>query len=272
MKTKIEWAEKVWNPVTGCTPVSEGCRNCYAKRMATRLKGRCGYPADDPFRVTFHVNRLSEWERWKKPCRIFVCSMGDLFHEDVPFGYIDAVMCRIAWAKWHTFLVLTKRPERMREFFSRHIYENGGDPLPNLWLGVSVEDQATADERIPFLLRTPTAVRFVSYEPALGPVDFGNYMCKIWRKGLTLGSYIDWLIMGGESGPGARPMNPVWVRDTRDQCASAGVAYFFKQWGNGARPDGLMDRRRQYGYDPRAKKGGRIFDGRTWDEYPEVAE
>lgn len=268
-KTAISWAKYTWNPVTGCTPVSDGCRNCYAKTMAeTRLRGRCGYPADEPFRVTMHPGRLDEPSKMKKPRRIFVCSMGDLFYEKVTDADIDAVMCRIAWATWHTFLVLTKRTERMQDFFSRHCYENGGDPLSHLWLGVSVEDQATADERIPLLLDTPAAVRFVSYEPALGPVDFTPYLKNLTGWNIRA---LDWLIMGGESGPVARPMDPEWARDTRDQCQAADVPFFFKQWGSSV----IFDRMREYkdaGYDFDDHKGGHILDGRVWDEYPQEAE
>jgi len=184
-KTKIEWTEYSWNPVTGCTPASEGCKNCYAKRMATRLKGRYGYPEDEPFKVTLHPEKLKEPLKWKKPRRVFVCSMGDLFHEQVPDEYIAKVWEVMNNASQHTFLVLTKRPQRMKDFLARlgwYIHDRDGYPmeavldeggkytLKNVWLGVTAENQQRADERIPILLQIPAAVRFVSIEPMLGPV------------------------------------------------------------------------------------------------------
>ena len=184
-QTKIEWADAVWNPVTGCTPISEGCQNCYAERMATRLKGRYGYPEDEPFKVTLHPEKLKEPLKWKKPRRVFVCSMGDLFHEQVPDGYIAKVWEVMSNASQHTFLVLTKRPQRMEDFLARlgwythdrevnpaeAVLDEGGKyTLKNVWLGVTAENQQRADERIPILLQIPAALRFVSIEPMLGPV------------------------------------------------------------------------------------------------------
>ena len=160
--TKIEWCDSVWNPVTGCTPISEGCNHCYAKRMANRLRERYGYPADDPFRVTFHTFRLGEPERMKKPRRIFVCSMSDIFHKDVSDDYLDCIFSVITKCSHHTFMVLTKRPNRMLDYIS-----DWPHPMSNLWLGVTAENQARADERIPILLQIPAAVRFVSVEPML---------------------------------------------------------------------------------------------------------
>ncbi len=251
--SNIEWTEKTWNPVTGCTKVSEGCRNCYAERMSKRLAGRCGYP-EDGFKVTLHPEKLDEPLHWKKPSRIFVCSMGDLFHEDVLWSFIGRVWLVMQRCPQHTFLILTKRPQRLG-VITRN---NGLFPvLPNLWLGVSVEDQRTADERIPLLLQTPAAKRFVSYEPAIGPVDFTNIRVPFfdvefrheyaqstreqWKfNALVLDcdahyynapSKVDWLIMGGESGPGARPMHPDWARSVRDQCKVTDVPFFFKGWG-----------------------------------------
>ena len=272
-KSKIEWTDKTWNPVTGCTKVSAGCKNCYAERMSKRLAGRFGYPADDPFKVTLHPGRLEEPLRWRKPCRVFVCSMGDLFHDDVPDDFIDYVFAVMALVEKHTFIVLTKRPKRMLEYMktadwghrantvtdsyirrlNNSLYSNGEivPPLPNIHLGVSVEDQATANERIPYLLQTPAAKRFISIEPMLGPVD----LTKIsWRpregtiiQGTCLGTDgrvfspcgasgkgLDGVILGGESGPGARPMHPDWARKVRDDCKAAGVAFFFKQLGEWA--------------------------------------
>ena len=170
MPTKIEWCEESWNPVTGCTKISTGCKNCYAEKMAKRLAGRFDYPADDPFKVTIHPNKLNQPLKWKKSRKIFVCSMGDLFHKDVPFDYIVEVLKIVDNGTRHTFLILTKRPERMREFFNDYFSgfcNSFGPTLRNLWLGVSVENQQTADERIPILLRIPAAVRFVSVEPSV---------------------------------------------------------------------------------------------------------
>lgn len=267
-KTNIEWTEETWNPVTGCTPVSAGCEHCYARRMATRLAGRCGYPKDEPFAITLHPDRLTQPLRWRKPRTVFVCSMGDLFHERVPSEFIDQVFAVMAACPQHTFQVLTKRPERMRdllvhedvlcdisraasnmaqhELISEDRYDAidealRGDssiwPPPNVWLGVSVEDQQTADERIPLLLKCPAAVRFVSCEPLLGPVDLSLWLYRKHPPSGDLPSchenlfWLDWIIVGGETGPGARPMHPQWARSIRDQCAAAGVPFFHKHHG-----------------------------------------
>jgi protein gp37 len=173
--TTIEWTDKTWNPITGCTKISPGCRNCYAERMAKRLAGRHGYPADEPFRVTFHPERLEEPLRWKKPQDVFVCSMGDLFHEDVPTGWVYHVFDVMAEARQHTFQILTKRPENIRGklYEGRPRYMAATDYLPNVWLGVSAEDQKRADERSRWLLKVPAAVRLLSLEPLLGPVEIG---------------------------------------------------------------------------------------------------
>ena len=242
-KTTIEWtrspdgtAGASWNPVAGCTKVSPGCDHCYAEAIATRFAGTPAYP--DGFAVTLHPDRLTQPLRWTRPRRIFVCSMADLFHADVPDDYIAQVFEVMALAPQHTFLVLTKRHARMRSLLSSRF---DGDPLPNVWVGVSAEDQHWWDIRVPALLETPAAVRFVSAEPLLGPI------------GPALMAGLDWLIVGGESGPHARPMDPEWVRDLRDGAGDAGVPFFFKQWG------GL-----------RSKSGGRELDGRTWDQMPEV--
>lgn len=254
--SKIEWTDATWSPVTGCTPISAGCQNCYAARMAKRLAGRCGYPADEPFRVTFHPERLDEPLHWRKPRRVFVVSMGDLFHKDVPFGWTTHVFDAIRDCQKHTFQILTKRPERMEEFFNGRGGWRYGPPPYNVWLGVTVENQDTADERIPLLLRCPAKVRFLSCEPLLGPVairvtrhhdhpsgdptlwwETYDYplsgFCSTKQGGWTDPNYprIHWVIAGGESGPNARPSHPDWFRSLRDQCAAAGVPYFFKQWG-----------------------------------------
>lgn len=280
--TKIEWADKSWNPVTGCTKVSPGCKNCYAERMARRLAGRCGYPeAPHHFNVTLHPDRLEQPLRWHKPRRIFVCSMGDLFHEDVPSWFLDDVFSQMFVCNQHTFQILTKRPMRMLRYWKTKSYS----PSSNVWLGVSVENQATADERIPILLRILATVRFVSLEPLLGPVDISPYMLHPSRKSLDFNKMpgkgdgftypftgLDWVIVGGESGPGARPMKPDWARNIRDQCQTAGVPFFFKQWGacmpyEGAGAsvrwaDGVTMLR------VGKKAAGRLLDGKLHEEYP----
>ncbi|MDI3548160.1 MAG: hypothetical protein PWR10_1812 [Halanaerobiales bacterium] len=279
-QTKIEWTDYSWNVVTGCTPVSEGCENCYAKRMATRLRGRCGYPEDEPFRVTMRPDRLSEPLSWKKPRRVFVCSMGDLFHDDVEGGFLCRVFDTIMAAEQHTFLVLTKRPKRMIDFFKQCIHRT----LSNLWVGVTVENQSAADERIPILLQIPAVVRFVSCEPLLGPVDVYKYLDVYDPPTLTNPDgynpdkqLIDWVICGGETGPRARPMHPDWVRSLRDQCQAAGVPFFFKSWGEWHESDLQPNPRgwRTYlwsdgklMYRMGRKKAGRLLDGQEWNEYP----
>ena len=222
-QTRIEWCDKSWNPITGCSHAgSPGCDNCYARRMANRLKGRYGYDKDDPFKVTFHPDRLAEPLHWKKPSRIFVCSMGDLFHEDVTFDCIEEIYWMQIRAYQHTYLWLTKRPERMRQYFKHH--ELPPDYL-KLFLGVSIENQRTADERVLELLKIPAEKHFISVEPML---EFVNIP---WPDGWHQNSHIDWVICGGETGPKARPMHPDWVTSLRDQCQAAGVSLFFKQWG-----------------------------------------
>lgn len=231
-RTKIEWTDVSWNPVTGCTPVSAGCGNCYGRRMATRLRGRYGYPTDDPFRVTTHPERLEEPLHWKKPRRVFLCSMGDLFHADVPRDFIVKVFEAAHRNPDHVYQFLTKRPERMAEVLRS--WTSGYAP-GNWWMGTSCEDQASADERIPRLLRCPARVRFVSLEPLLGPVDLRK-LCPGWVLDHPE-EYVDWVIVGGETGLGARPCHPDWVRSIRDQCAASGVPLFFKGWGEWAPVD-----------------------------------
>ena len=254
--TRIEWADAVWNCVTGCSKVSAGCKHCYAERMAQRFAGRNGYPADEPFRVTLHPDKLDLPLHWKKPRKIFVNSMSDLFHSEVPDEFIRMVwdVMRSEDSRQHTFQILTERPARMMELLQRwdwnlrDIYDQR--PLPNVWLGVSVENQQTADERIPLLLQTPAAVRFVSAEPLLGPINLEDvafdreraeaarrkaggvgspYPLDEWRLFINRDRCLDWVIAGGESGPGARPMEIEWARSLRDQCAAAGAAFFMKQ-------------------------------------------
>lgn len=296
-KTRIEWATRVWNPVTGCSPISEGCENCYALRMATRFAGHGGYPADHPFAVTLHKDKLEEPLRWKTPQRVFVCSMGDLFHEDVPGAWLIKIWGVMAQCPQHTFLILTKRPERMHRFVSTLFdpsLPRGPDQtynivLPNVWLGVTAENQARADERIPILLQTPAAKRFVSCEPLLGPITFRPQARDLFEmhelsvtgdgtKPLMLRG-IDWLIAGGESGPGARPMHPGWARYLRDQCQEIGVPFFFKQWGEWTTdvPQGLSMAHREMAleqgqtfYRVGKKCAGRLLDGLEWNEVPKV--
>lgn len=285
--SRIEWTEATWNPVTGCTPISEGCEHCYAKRMATRLRGRCGYPAGAPFQVKVHPDRYNEPFGWRKSKKIFVCSMGDLFHEYVPFPWINEVFSVIQRCTHHRFMVLTKRPERMRNYISKILQFRGWPesdiPFPNVWMGITAETQRRADERIPVLLEIPAARRFVSVEPMLGPVDLfqwlgGDRQIKAPHK---FNGGLDWVICGGETGPGARPLHPDWVRSLRDQCQAAGVPFFFKSWGEWGACDQLQiwrpgDRSGvqpfgdyQVVYHVGKKKAGRRLDGRTWDEEPE---
>jgi protein gp37 len=269
--TKIEWTDETWNPTTGCTKVSQGCKNCYAERLwpkveaAERRREHFEWQKVTPRAFTeirTHPLRLDAPLHWKKPRRVFVNSMSDLFHEDVHRDFVLRVFLVMARCPQHEFQILTKRPERMRTLITEWLpsamtLADGPGlraptwPLPNVWLGVSVEDQSTADERIPLLLQTPAAVRFLSCEPLLGPIDLDKYIgegycpkrednthCVHWWDGegepccgcKQIGP-IDWVIAGGESGPKARPSHPDWFRSLRDQCAAAGVPFFFKQWG-----------------------------------------
>ncbi|WP_022727264.1 DUF5131 family protein [Fodinicurvata sediminis] len=361
-KSKIEWTDATWNPVTGCSIVSPGCTNCYAMKLAGgRMKhhpSRAGLTDDSKAgpvwngRVRLNEQWLDQPLRWKKPRHIFVCAHGDLFHENVPDEWIDRVFAVMALAPQHTFQVLTKRAGRMKWYMDRALGRIADAvqpmrtdrsvvgplphvapgrqwwPLHNVWLMVSIEDQQRVNERIPRLLLTPAAVRGVSAEPLLGPLDLtpwlpGCYECADdcgWRSGRspeeeicnhcgwigTAGGEfcsrcahqdfghvcpncegnvihhhpdtpcLDWVIAGGESGPGARPMHPDWPRSLRDQCQAAGVAFHFKQWGEW-HPDALLFR--EAAPDGRCpppkmrvgkRAAGRTLDGRTWDEMPEV--
>ncbi|MEF2553212.1 phage Gp37/Gp68 family protein [Aurantimonas sp. A2-1-M11] len=346
--TKIEWTDATWNIITGCSVVSPGCTNCYAMRLAgTRLRNipsRVGLTRDSKAgpvwngEIRFNEEWLDQPLRWRRPRMIFVCAHGDLFAEGVTDAMLDKVFAVMALAPQHTFQVLTKRPERMRDYMGRSLgriadtiirfRRDRGDadmvlvplahitpghawwPLPNVWLGVSVEDQKRADERIPVLLDTPAAVRWISAEPLLGPVDLTSIDTGSgWVDSLQ--SYIrypmpsdghfrnepidwphlDWIVAGGESGPGARPMHPEWARSIRDQCAAAGVPFLFKQWGgwlheshdaNGewdwsdAEDRGILHYWRD---DPEMgttsmplpkKATGRLLDGVTHDAFPQV--
>lgn len=282
-RSRIEWLNMLpgyigqsWNPVDGCTPVSEGCAHCWAKTYAKRFWGRRDFSE-----VRLHPERLTEPLHWRKPRLVFVCPLGDLFHPDVPDEYIDKVIAVIQKRYYKDkFIILTKRAERMEKYFNDRLekwrrtlltqaYQEMNIqspsvlvwPIPNLWLMVTVENQARASERIPHLLATAAVVRGVSAEPLLGDIEF------CWPREL------DWVIVGGESGPSARPMHPDWVRSIRDQCQAADTAFFFKQWGAWAPcrrmhnrtwcwEDGTLSRRIG------KHKAGRLLDGRTWDQYP----
>jgi protein gp37 len=295
--SKIEWTMRTWNPCVGCSIVSPGCHHCYAATMAKRLRAMA--LADiaagrDPGRKRHYIDVVDEDGRWtgkvnpvpealqdplhwRKPQTVFVNSMSDLFHESLPFEFIDQVFAVMALAHQHTFQVLTKRADRMAEYFdaSPHV------PLPNVWLGVSVEDQKRADARREAFRTVPAAVKFVSYEPALGPVNWSGW------------DFIDWLIAGGESGHDARPAHPDWHRAARDWCQATETAFFFKQYGEWAprgcgakmsrddRTIGIDGRPKfpgdmnlpEFGFVTLARVGkgaaGRVLDGRTWDEMPE---
>jgi len=235
-RSQIEWTDATWNPVTGCTKVSPGCKHCYAETFAERWRGVPGHPYEQGFDLRLWPERLDAPLRWKAPRMIFVNSMSDLFHDGVPDSYIGRVFDVMAAAERHTFQVLTKRAERLAAWYERH---PGFWRLPNVWVGVSVEDRRYGLPRVPFLRRVASAVRFLSVEPLLedvGLIDLGG---------------IDWVIVGGESGPGARPMKPEWALSVRDQCLQARVPFFFKQWGG-----------------VRKKKAGRLLEDRTWDDMP----
>ena len=232
LNSKIEWTEATWNPVTGCSKFSLGCVNCYAERLAKRLQ-KMGHPKyRNGFEITLHPAELSKPLEWKKPMMIFVVSMGDLFHEKVPVEFIQEVFKVMNKAYWHTFQVLTKRIERMLEISEKVNW------TPNIWAGVTVEHEKYV-YRIGILKKIPAFVRFISMEPLLSNMPYIDL------------SGIDWVIVGGESGPRARPMKTEWVRRIRDMVKSQGVAFFFKQWGGRNK-----------------KAAGRVLDGRTWDEYP----
>jgi protein gp37 len=233
--SQIEWTDATWNPVTGCTKVSPGCKFCYAERMAGRLQAMGQQRYRNGFRSTLHPDLVEAPLRWSVPRVIFVNSMSDLFHEDVPEDFIGAVFETIKRADWHVFQILTKRSERLRALSGQLSWPR------NLWMGVSVESRDYV-HRVRDLQRVPAHVRFLSMEPLLGPV------ARVPLSG------IHWVIVGGESGPGARPMDPEWARAIRDRCRARGVPFFFKQWG------GVWK-----------KRTGRVLDGRTWDERPSLA-
>jgi protein gp37 len=237
--TAIEWTDATWNPVTGCTKISAGCDRCYAERFSERFRNTPGHPFEMGFDLTLRPERLDQPLRWRSSRMIFVNSMSDLFHKEIPPEFLSRVCDTMERAPWHTFQVLTKRSSRMRDFLGRR-YSGGRGPS-HMWFGVSVED-GSKKSRIRHLQETPAGVRFLSIEPLIGPMG---------RLDLA---DIDWVIVGGESGPGARPMERSWVREVRDQCLARGVAFFFKQWG-GLRP----------------KSGGRELDGHEWNQFPRMA-
>ena len=245
--TAIEWTDQTWNPVTGCSKVSPGCANCYAETLSLRFgwSKRPWTPENAAENVILHPERLDKPKTWRKPSMVFVNSMSDLFHELVPDDYIGRVFYVMAQCPQHTFQVLTKRPERMAEWTNRYQPK----PLPNVWLGTSIENIRWI-ERADDLRKAAAAVRFISAEPLLGPLYVDEAPRNAYRW-LNLDK-IDWLIVGGESGLGHRPIDPQWVRDLRDEALNAGTAFFFKQWG---------------GRTP--KSGGRELDGREWSEYPD---
>ena len=235
LASSIEWTESTWNPVTGCDKISAGCRFCYAERMAGRLKAMGQPNYRNGFSLTLHEHMVSLPLSWKKPQTIFVNSMSDLFHKDVPLEFILRVFDVMREAHWHRFQVLTKRAERLSNLSSSLQW------APNIWMGVSIENKDVI-RRVDYLRNTGACVKFLSIEPLLGPLPNLNLFG------------IDWVIVGGESGPQSRPMDPEWVADIRNQCLIASVPFFFKQWG------GINK-----------KKTGRLLDGRTWDEMPAVA-
>ena len=236
--TQIEWTDATWNPVTGCSKITRGCDFCYAERFSERFRGVPGHAFENGFDLTLRPERLRQPLTWREPRRVFVNSMSDLFHKEVPTQFIDAVFDTMEQADWHTFQVLTKRSSLMVKYLHRR-YDTAFAPA-HIWLGVSVEDKRNLI-RLKHLKTAQASVKFVSFEPLLGPLG------EVDMNG------IDWAIVGGESGPHARPMAEDWAIEIRDQCRAAKVAFFFKQWG-GIRP----------------KSGGRLLRGREWNQYPRM--
>lgn len=234
--TEIEWTDATWNPVTGCTKIGPGCDNCYAERFAERWRGIKGHPYEQGFDLRIWPGRLKQPLAWRKPRLIFVNSMSDLFHKKVPQEFIDAVFETMETANQHIYQVLTKRSSLLRRYINQRY--SGRLAPEHIWLGVSIEDRAHLS-RLEHIKQVNATVRFISFEPLLGQIG------KIDLSGIA------WAIVGGESGPNARPMHPAWARELRDQCIDQNVAFFFKQWG-GTRP----------------KSGGRELDGATWDGFP----
>ncbi len=237
LNSHIEWTDATWNPVRGCTKISPGCKHCYAETFAERFRGVKGHPYEQGFDLRLVPGKLAEPFSWRSPKLVFVNSMSDLFHPEVPDAYIEAVARVMAAANWHTYQVLTKRADRLRELLNGRL--RFAAKAQNIWWGVSVEDKKYGLPRIAALRQTPARVRFLSVEPLLEDLGAMNL------------SGIDWVIVGGESGHGARPMAKEWVVSIREQCREARVKFFFKQWGG-----------------VRKKRNGRELDGRTYDEYP----
>lgn len=230
--TKIEWTEKTWNPVTGCTKISEGCKNCYAEKMAKRLQAMGSRKYANGFEITCHPDSLGDSLKWKKPSMVFVDSMSDLFHGDISFTFIERIWDTIFDCPQHTFQILTKRPDQLIKFANWLAHsKNRRFAYENVWLGVSVENQQRANERIPLLLKTPAAVRFISCEPLLGPISLPEVNEVIGKSGVdcTYSTGIDWLIAGCESGPKRRPADINWFRSLQFQCAEARIPFFLKQ-------------------------------------------
>jgi len=293
MPTKIEWAEESLNVVTGCTEASPGCANCYARKMSKRLiaMGQEKYAGtvDAQGRwtgvVRFHPDVLDVPAKWRKPRVVFLNSMSDTFHKDVTRSQIFMMLDAVAGYPEHTFIIATKRASRamieINYFCDRWL---SGKPIPNLWLLVSVENQAMADRRIPHLLETNVVVRGLSMEPLLGKVNINDYLRPALSYPASSHSGLNWVIVGGESGPNARPMHPDWARSIRTQCVSGGVPFFFKQWGEFAPygfvsgievPDGKYLPKKYMWWSDHVKsfrvgkkKAGRLLDGREWNEYP----
>jgi protein gp37 len=239
----IEWTDATWNPVTGCTKISAGCDHCYAERFSERFRGVPGHPFQTGFDLSLRPERLQTPLRWRKPRMIFVNSMSDLFHKNVPIDFVELVFDTMERASWHTFQMLTKRSSRMRDFVNRRY---GAEPVPpHIWLGVSVEHRQAAS-RVKHLQATNAGVRFLSVEPLIE--DVGEFSM----------TGLHWVIAGGESGPGARPMKLEWASRVRDMCLAQGVPFFFKQWG----AFGADGRRRS------KQDNGRTLDGRTWNQLP----
>jgi protein gp37 len=235
--TAIEWTNATWNPVTGCTKISAGCDNCYAERFSERFRGVPGHPFENGFDLQLRRERIEQPLHWRESKMIFVNSMSDLFHKQVPFSFVDRVFDTMEKAHWHTFQILSKRSSRLRDYINNRYPDN---PAPaHIWLGTSIED-GKRKSRARHIQHANASVRFLSVEPLIGPIG------KLDLSG------IHWVIAGGESGPRARPMLIEWVREVRDQCECAHVPFFFKQWG-GLRP----------------KSGGRLLDGREWSEWPQ---
>lgn len=234
--TGIEWTDATWNPVTGCTKISPGCDHCYAERFSERFRGARRHPFETGFDLTIRPERLQQPLGWKRSRMIFVNSMSDLFHKEIPEEFISHVFDSMEVASWHVFQILTKRSSLMRDFLCQR-YKSRNAPQ-HMWFGVSVEDDKRLS-RVQHLRAGPASVRFLSVEPLIGPIG-----------ALDLNG-IHWVIVGGESGPQARPMKKEWVREIRDQCVAAKVAFFFKQWGG-----------------KNKKKSGRSLEGRTWDQFP----